>query len=383
MVERISNVNWRRIEWCCAERRITLDDLAVAAGVPLASLERLESGEDSLTFHQLHRIASFLGRGVLFFLEPGDVDAVKVFTTGFRTLASQKAELDSAVKRIVERAEWQREAYISLRENVDYDEVAEFSPPDLRGKSPEKAALLIRNWLQLDGVRTFDGFRQAVEHKGILVFRTNGYQGKWQVPKSSPILGFAIFHDRFPLVVVRKTRFESRQAFTLFHELAHILLHKESVIDDETDLAASTGKEREANRFAACVLVPDALLRAIDTSTFPSDVSLLDNWLKPIKSASGASTEVVLLRLVEAERLKHSVYERFKEWQSSQQFEEDDGGARLYRYREPRHILGDSYVRAVLTALEQRRITLTKASKFLDGLKVSDLHKLENFCASH
>lgn len=383
MAERISNVNWQRIEWCCAERRITLDELSTATGVPASAFDRLAQGNDALTYNQLHSIATYFGRGVLFFLEEGQVDPRNLFTSGFRTLANQKNEIDGSVKKIIERAEWQRQAYLSLREEIEDDNVADFEPPDLQGVSIEQAAEMVRTWLALDGLHSFDEYRRAVERKGVLVFRTNGYQGKWQVPKASPILGFAIYHDQFPLIVVRKTKYESRQTFTLFHELAHILLHKESVIDDEDDFRQQTGKEREANRFAGLVLIPKRLLATIRIADMPDEASQIDSWLKPHRAAWGVSTEVILLRLIEGRRIDRAVYTAYREWQDQQRIEEEGGGSREYRYREPRHLFGDGYVRTVLSALEQRRITLTKASKFLDGLKLNDLHKLESYCANH
>ena len=383
MAERITDVNWQRIEWCCAERRITVDELSAATGVPASAFDRLANGEDALTYNQLHAIANYFGRGVLFFLEQGQVDPAKVFTSGFRTLANQKHEIDGSVKKIIERAEWQRQAYLSLREEIDDDNVTDFLPPDLQGLSVEQAADTVRSWLALDGLHSFDEYRRAVERKGILVFRTNGYQGKWQVPKASPILGFAIYHSQFPLIVVRKTKYESRQTFTLFHELAHILLHKQSVIDDEHDYHQQTGKEREANRFAGFVLIPKKNLAAIHVAGMPDEPSEIDDWLRQHRAAWGVSTEVILLRLVDARRISQSVYSAYREWQNRQRIEEESGGSREYRYREPRHLFGDGYVRTVLSALEQRRITLTKASKFLDGLKLNDLHKLESYCASH
>lgn len=383
MVERISNVNWQRILWCCGDRRISINELAVAVNVPYATLERLEGGEDALTYAQLQRIASYFGRGVLFFLEPGPVDPVKVFTNGFRTLANQKAEIDAAVKKIIERAEWQREAYLALRAEVGDERIAEFAPPDLKGKTLEAAATVVRNWLELDGVRNFEGYRRAVESKGILVFRTNGYQGKWQIPKTSQVLGFAIYHEAFPLIVVRKARFESRQVFTLFHELAHILLHKESVIDEEPDLYANEGREREANRFAGLVLVPDKHLNHVNRYAMPARAAEIDGWLAGHRRDWGVSTEVILLRLLDSGRIERHVYDEYKAWQDAQPNVEDSEGRRSYRYREPRHILGDGYVRTVLSALDQRRITLTRASRFLDGLKVDDLHRLEGYYAGH
>ena len=39
------------------------------------------------------------------------------------------------------------------------------------------------------------------------------------------------------------------------------------------------------------------------------------------------------------------------------------------------------FVRSVLDALAARQISLAKASSYLDGLKIADLHKLERHCA--
>lgn len=380
-MERISNVNWQRVLWCCAERRITTDELAVETNLTKATLDRLEAGGDAITYNQLQRIATYFGRGVLFFLEQAPADEKRVFTKAFRTLSNQKFDLDNAVKRIIERAEWQREAYLSLRADTDDFAATSFSPPAIAGLPIGEAAARTRVWLGLGPTNSFDSYRRAIESKGVLVFRTNGYQGKWQIPKSNPILGFSIYHAAFPLIVVKKARFESRQTFTLFHELAHILLHKESTIDDEQDLYQYSGKEREANQFAAQLLIPDELLSHVDVSNVPSAPDLFDDWLRPFRKMWGVSSEAILLRLVDARRLDRAHYEEYQAWQTQQSPEEQPGGTRLYRYREPQHIFGDRYVRTVLSALNEQRITLTKASKFLDGLKVSDLHKLEEYCA--
>jgi len=53
-----------------------------------------------------------------------------------------------------------------------------------------------------------------------------------------------------------------------------------------------------------------------------------------------------------------------------------EGGAR-FRHKEPAKVLGDRFVRTVLNALYDDRITLAKASTYLDNLKITDLHKLE------
>jgi transcriptional regulator with XRE-family HTH domain len=108
-MERIEYVNPQRIEWCCADRGITLDQLATEVGIPVAAFEKLQAGKPALTFIQLRKVAEFLGRGTLFFLDPGPVDAARVHTAQFRTLAQQKPELSPNLKSLIERVEKKRD----------------------------------------------------------------------------------------------------------------------------------------------------------------------------------------------------------------------------------------------------------------------------------
>lgn len=73
-MDRIKNVNFSRLEWCCHELGIAVDGLAHECNVPPTSIDLARTGKPSFTFNQLRKIASFLGRGVLFFLETGDVN---------------------------------------------------------------------------------------------------------------------------------------------------------------------------------------------------------------------------------------------------------------------------------------------------------------------
>ena len=85
-MERVHSINPERLAWCCADYRITLDQLAAETDVAAPILEQVMAGEDALTFNQLRKIAVYFGRGVLFFLEPGPVDEAQVRTPQFRTL---------------------------------------------------------------------------------------------------------------------------------------------------------------------------------------------------------------------------------------------------------------------------------------------------------
>jgi len=375
-MERIQSINPERIAWCCADHGTTPGELASAVGIAGTNIERVMAGEEGLTFNQLRKVAEYFGRGVLFFLEPGPVDEAQVHTPQFRTLANRRPDLSGKLRTLIERVEKQRAVYLSLREDLDEANRPRFSPPDLPRNDPREAAQVARRWLNLADENSFDTYRAAVEARGVLVFRTNGYNGKWQIAKQSPILGFALYDPICPVIVIKKQTWESQQTFTLIHELGHLLLNRASSIDDEGDMHAPEGGEREANQFAGQLLVPDAVLGSISDAERPADVAGYDGWLERPRKAWGVSSEVILRRLLDSGRLTQGQYGAYRDWRSRSALASADGGARMYRYREPKDVFGDNYVRTVLDALNARHITLAKASGYLDNLNVEHLHQL-------
>jgi Zn-dependent peptidase ImmA (M78 family) len=380
-MDRIESINTERIEWCCAERGTALDGVAAATGISDSTLHRVMEGEGGLTFRQLQSLAAYFNRGVLFFLEPGRVNERRLYTPQFRTLTSQKPDLSPKVKDLIEKAEWFRDVFLHLQEELGTVR-SEFSPPDVDPSDVQVAAREVRRWLGLRDNNSFETYREAVESKGILVLRSMGYAGAWQFPRESAVAGFSLYFERCPVIVVRKQEFEARQVFTLIHELGHIVLHKGSVIDNDEDLFHYQGRERDANRFAGRVLVPKAFLDQINDRSRPQNASSYDDWLRVYRDRWGVSGEVILRRLLDVGRLEADQYEAYREWRAQVRVPLPKGGSRQYRHREPIHIFGQSYVRSVFDALYAKRITLAKASSYLDNLKVSDLHELEAHLAN-
>lgn len=381
-MDRIESINLDRIRWCANERGVSLDEVATEAGVPAKALANLMGDGTGLTFAQLRKLADYFGRGALFFLDEEPIDEERVHTVQYRTLTNQKPELSHAIRKLIERVERQRELYLALREELHAEDYPLFTPVDVRADQPAAAAATIRSWLKLGRANTFDTFRAAVEAKGILVFRSNGYAGRWQIAKDSPILGFSLYSDVCPVVVVKKARSEAQQTFTLMHELGHLMLHRTSSIDDDADMHSHVGQERDANAFAGHLLVPDAHLAQIRDDERPTSIEHFDTWLAAYRYGWGVSGEVILRRLLDAGRLPQDLYKAYRNYVRGSSFVDDEsGGSRAYRHREPKHIFGDMFVRTVLNAFGARRITATKACSYLDGLKLTDLHTLERHVA--
>lgn len=377
----ISNINPGIIRWCCNEVSISLEELAASLKI---KQPKLEQGE--LSFNQLEKVADYFGYGRLFFLNPDVPQKEQVHSVAFRSLANQGIKFDRNIKQIVEQVESHRDLYLSLLE--DLKETHELQLPQLAGAIPDKAKA-VRRWLGLD-IRqpdSFDAYRKLMEDKGILVFRSMGYNGKWKVTNDS-LVGFSIYHDTAPVVFLTKTS-PQRQTFTLFHELGHLLLHKGALIDNEDNLRHdhSVLQEREANEFAAACLIPEELIQSglLENKT-PKDY---DEALRPLAKRLGISVEVIVVELVKRRfipRQNYNDYVRVKRDAYRMDSENDPNAEtrvipRSYRHKEPVHIFGRPYVATILDALHGNQITLSKASDYLDRLKINDIKKIEDWCA--
>ena len=240
-----------------------------------------------------------------------------------------------------------------------------FIPPRVSRNDPADAARAVRRWLKLDEQNNFDSYRAAIEARGVLVFRSNGYAGRWQIAKESPILGFSLYDKRCPVILVKKVRWETQQVFTMMHELGHLLMHRSGSIDDEEDMEARAGDEKEANAFAGHLLVPDEFLSSISDADRPTDPKHSDAWLEPQRQVWGVSVEMILRRLLDTQRITQTFYAAYRAHVRGLPVQDEASGSRTWRHREPKHIFGEPFVRTVLDALASRRITATRACSYL------------------
>jgi Zn-dependent peptidase ImmA (M78 family) len=376
----ITLVNPDRIQWACDEHGVSPRALADKLRITPEKLANVLSRDDALTFRQLRMIADFFGLGVLFFLEKGRPTAESAASPQYRTITNQKPELTLGVKKLVARVEQQRRIFVELSE--DSDAAVQFSPPSDLPSSPRQTSTAARDWLGISDRdrQSFESYRRAVEDRGVLVLVSTGYKGKWRVDPADPTCGFALYHSETPVIFVVKQH-EPRQSFTLMHELGHLLLHRDSFIDSYDDLESTKAREGEANAFAGDVLVTDTMLDLISLADKPSNVKDYPSWLQPYRDQWCVSADVIILRMIRRGMLDAVDYDRFKSIPRPATAKTDAKIPRKYRFREPRKLFGDRFVRTVLNALNEEEITLDRASRYLDGLSVQDLRKLEDHCA--
>jgi Zn-dependent peptidase ImmA (M78 family) len=102
-------------------------------------------------------------------------------------------------------------------------------------------------------------WRQALYRVGIFVFK--------DAFREESFSGFSLYDDVFPIIYVNNSQTETRQIFTLFHELAHLLSHTSGIdpLDDEyVERLPARAEHIEVlcNRFAAQFLLPEEVFES-------------------------------------------------------------------------------------------------------------------------
>ena len=378
-------INPHRLQWCMNTSKIDISGLSTSINIAMQTLEHAMTNQAVLSISQLEKIANFFKRSLLFFLDPNEVKEEKIYSHQFRTINNQKPIHSTKLRALIERIEKQRHVYLGLMEDLDEPIQSNWMPEfKLNTKDIKQSSANVRQWINLPTRYDFDCLRQAVENKGIMVFVSNGYNGKWQIDKNEPVRGFSLYYDILPVIVIKKQVSKGAQAFTLMHELAHLLLHKESAIDNEEDFYNYQGKEKDANEFAGNLLIPDNFLRKIQIDDLLNlEVAKYDSYLADFKNQWCVSVEAILVRLLIDRKISQQHYQDYKNFKDTQgkilTGSEADKIPRIYRHREPVNMFGRPFVYAVFDSLHNQHITLAKASTYLDNLKISDVRQLEQY----
>jgi len=377
-------INPSRLEWCLNAVQIDINQLSTELKIAQKTLEQAMESKEVFSVNQLEKIANYFKRNLLFFLESEAPQEEEIYSLQFRTINNQKPIHSPKLRSFVEQVEKQRNVYLGLLEDLGETINNAWYPDGLNLNDDTKSiSAYIREWLGLTVSDNFGDMRDAVERKGIMVIVSNGYNGKWQIDKKNPVRGFSLYYDVLPIIVIKKQASLGAQTFTLMHEFAHLLLHRESAIDNDEDFYNYQGKEKEANEFAGNLLIPDDFLNQIDTEQLLRlQAQEYDSFLADYRKLWCVSNRAILVRLLISEKISQYHYQNYVDYKEEKLRRESTQVSsksipRTYRHREPMNVFGKPFVYAVFDSLHNKKITLAKASTYLDNLKISDVRQLE------
>lgn len=376
------------LEWARKASGFETPEVAKKVSVPVERLESWESGSSRPTINQLRTLANVYKRPIAVFFLP-EVPRTWKRPHDFRRIADQFAVTESPRLRIeMRRALLRRRAALEL---LDMDGS---SPPDLGltlnlGQPPEDAGRRLRALL---GVRVevqkewrgpyeaWNGWREAVERAGILVTQLEGIE-------SEEASGVSFSERPLPVVAVNAKDSTRRRVFTLFHEIAHILLNESGLCDLDDYSRHGDGDlrvERFCNAVAGCALLPRASLlqHPIVESHDAEDPTWASGELDELSALYGVSVEAILRRLVDLGMTTWAFYGT-----KSDELRKAGGEKRRRSDRPPNRPAiavansGQTVARLVMDGLSKKRITPSDASDYLN-VQVKHFPKIQERLSS-
>ena len=380
MASIVTGVNPGVLKWARESSGHSLEDIASAFKKDAKVIEDWESGANAPTYVQLEKLAYQLYKrpiAIFFFPAPPEESDPK---QSFRTLPEFELEnLSSDTRFALRQGKAMQLALMELNdaknpaEHKLFDDIQVSTRTEVR-----ELAYEVRKYLgislddQRDWKNTSDAisnWRNAVESKGIFVFKRSF--------KQRDISGFCLVDNEFPVIYLNNSTAITRQVFTLFHELSHILLQTNGITkQDDHYIYALTGEAKEievfCNHLAAEILVPSR-----DFEQWLSIVSWDDETVGELAAKYKVSREVILRKLLDRDLIDREYYqERAKQWIDDFEKGKGNGGGKYYATQAT--YLGDRFLSLAFGRYYQGRCTIEQLADYLN-LRVQSVAGLEQF----
>jgi len=372
-------INPAILTWARESANLLVEDVALRMKKAPEAIEAWEKGDSSPTYVQLERLAYTVYKrpvAIFFFPEPPEEMTAK---KSFRTLPeSEVEELGASFLRVFRRAQAMQ---INLEELTDGENPAakkifrdlSFHARDDVGAMVEE----VREYLGISLVTqvgwantevALERWRSAIEEKGIFVFK--------DAFRDDEISGFCIYDPEFPIIYVNNSMAKTRQIFTLFHELTHLLFRTGGVdMQNDAFVRRIRGENKRievlCNRFAGEFLVPkEEFDRAI------SRVRIDDEAIEKLAKRYKVSREVIMRKCLDRGLIDQAYYEeRSQRWikEAGERAGERTGGN---YYSNVASYLGDNYLNLVFKSYYQNRFAMDQLAEYL-GVKAASIPGLE------
>ena len=376
MAEYIQGINPTIVKWARERSGYTLQEVAESLNRDVATISNWESGAAAPTYVQLETLADKYKRPVAMFFFP-EPPQEPDFAGQLALRSSEIEQLAPGIRILLRQAYARQLSLMELNMGVNPAETKIFQDlhPQL-GDSPAELAQQARAYLDISvdtqagwssAKEALGNWRESVEEKGIFVFKA-AFQ-------NDSVDGFCLVHEQFPVIYLNNSRSSVRQIFSLFHELAHLLLGKNGI----TRGVNPTGEQIEVfcNQFASEFLVPYS-----DLETRFDDSVYNDAAIEALAGYYKVSRPVILLRLVNQGILTQNSYRRRSTlW--SEEYEshlekvggESSGGGNYYNTHAV--YLGYRFMELAFSRYYQGQCSIEELADHLN-IKVKNLSRLED-----
>ncbi|TVQ25648.1 MAG: ImmA/IrrE family metallo-endopeptidase [Leptolyngbya sp. DLM2.Bin15] len=380
MAGQVVGIQPKVLRWARDRAGYSVEDIANQLKRDPAEVRAWETGDAAPTYAQLEKLAYDLYKRplALFFLpEPPQEADVK---QEFRTLPN--AEMDQLLPNTRYLLRLGQAFQLSLKElteGINPSEHKIFKDIKLTDAAQiPSVAQRVREYLEIPMDTQSDwgstdealkAWRNAVETAGVFVFK--------QSFKQKTISGFCLIDAEFPIIVINNSTTKTRQIFTLFHELSHLLVGVNSIskVDDAyIDELPSQEKriEQICNALAAEILVPSKdFLNQVEQFQI-----LDDNAIQALANRYRVSREVILRLSLKSGDISQAEYTaRISQWASKNGASSRSSAGGSY-YATQATYLGDNYLQLVFSKYYQGKIDIDQVAEHL-GIKAKNVADLE------
>ena len=353
--------------------------------VTSVTIKSWEEGTASPTYAQLEQLAYKIYKrplALFFFPEPPDEETPK---QSFRTLPEHEISLmEPRLRYLIRQARVMQINLAELNDGVnpakhqilhDLNFRPDASIAEMTAKVRKYLGVNLvtqKTWKNSD--TAFKAWRNTFEDNGVFVFKETFNQRVGRVSMESPFSGFCLYDKKFPIIYVNNSKSYTRQIFTLFHELSHLLLGTGGVdtrLDDYIHLLKGDARKIEilCNRFAGSFLVPDD-----DFNKKIVGISISKTLIQKMAKQYCVSREVVLRKFLDRNLIEQSYYERqVEEWARAAPSKRGSGGN---YYLTKGAYLGEHYIDLAFSRYLQKKISVDQLANYL-GVKVKNVTGME------
>jgi Zn-dependent peptidase ImmA (M78 family)/transcriptional regulator with XRE-family HTH domain len=350
------------LTWARERAGLSIEEMRAS----FAKAEKWELGAEAPTYPQLEALSDKLKVPVAVFFFPRPPNVPPISET-FRTLPdAQFANIPRKVRMLLRKAKAFQLSLVELNEGRNWAERLITRDLQLLMHLPMSViARRVRDYLgvTLDEQSAWRNQEDALNQWRDRLFGVGVYVFKDQF-RTPDYSGFCLYDTEFPLIYVNNSTSKSRQTFTLFHELAHLLFHT-SGIDTETDAFLQLLPEESrrievfCNKFAGEFLVPAT---AFTAAMQGRDVS--EATVEELAGRFKVSREVVYRRFLERSWITAYEYEEAVERWARQTGGAGESSGNFYNSQIA--YLGRPYIRKALQQYYRNRIDENQLADYLN-----------------
>ena len=349
-------VNPAILKWARVSMGLSIEDVAAKFKKTSQKISAWEAGKEFPTYPQLEKLADEYKRPIalFFFSEVPHEDGHKV---EFRSLPDTIT--DNLPPQIIKLYREAKVFQYNLEELYDGKKPVQESLLDLFSSQDitniEHKSRAIREQLKIplntqliwnDCETAFKHWRTALENNGIFVFKA--------AFKHKEYSGFCLYHEKYPIIYINNSTPFSRQIFSLFHELAHLLVQASGIdfLEPPNLPVKYSQTEQFCNRLASETLVPRDILKK---RIFSKDKANDEAVIEKLANNFSVSREVILRNLLEMNFVDRRTYENFtKKWNASFTRGQEGNGGNYYFTKKA--YLGDTYIRLAYEKFYRNKI---------------------------